>query len=489
MTNSGSGSYLKHKILDGIRNLDPANNPAYKKLDGISLSRLFSDVTKDIIRYNVTQKAWNVYDGMVWKPDLESMETERIAKIFTDAMYIYSGDADESWKTAAAKLGNRKNRVALIQDARDFNYISADMLDKNDNLFNCQNCVIDLNTFKVIEHSPDQLLSKVSRAVYDPDASSADFEKFIDEIMDGDQEKSRYLQKTMGMCLTVNTEQEEFYLLYGSTTRNGKSTLLETISYMLGDYSLTMTVETLAQTKRDSRNASGDLARLKDVRMVTAAEPPKRMLLNVELLKSLVGRDTITARHLYEREFQFIPCFKLLINTNYLPVVTDDTLFKSDRVKVISFDRHFDESEQDKSLKGRLRSDDNLSGILNWCLEGLRLYRSEGLNPPASVIKATEQYRTESDKIGLFFTEVMVPSDHNTTGKDVYQAYARWCKANNYGTESKKNFFSDLKSRNLLHDTGTVNGFTAFNVVKSYVIDDGFSHEFATYDLATPFDQ
>ena len=78
----------------------------------------------------------------------------------------------------------------------------------------------------------------------------------------------------------------------------------------------------------------------------------------------MTGRDTISARFLHQSEFQFTPCFKLICNTNYLPIVSDTTIFKSDRVQVISFDRHFTESEQDKTLKNKLSTGSALSGIL-----------------------------------------------------------------------------------------------------------------------------
>ncbi len=128
------------------------------------------------------------------------------------------------------------------------------------------------------------------------------------------------------------------------------------------------------------------------------------MLFDTALLKSLLGRDSITARHLYQRETTFIPKFRLVINTNFLPTITDDTVFSSGRINVVSFDRHFEPQEQDKDLKNRLRDKSEMSGILNWCIEGLRLYRKEGLKLPAAVQIATDTYRTDSDKVSSYLS-------------------------------------------------------------------------------------
>ncbi len=120
------------------------------------------------------------------------------------------------------------------------------------------------------------------------------------------------------------------------------------------------------------------------------------MLFDTALLKSLLGRDSITARHLYQRETTFIPKFRLVINTNFLPTITDDTVFSSGRINVVSFDRHFEPQEQDKDLKNRLRDKSEMSGILNWCIEGLKL--------PAAVQIATDTYRTDSDKVSSYLS-------------------------------------------------------------------------------------
>ena len=235
--------------------------------------------------------------------------------------------------------------------------------------------------------------------------------------------------------------------------------------------------ETLAQKDHDSRTPSGDIARLNGCRFLHMSEPPKRMKFDVALLKTLLGRDIITARHLYEREFEFIPVFKLVINTNFLPVVTDDTLFSSERVKVIKFDRHFEPDEQDRQLKGKLKSDKNLTGIFNWCLEGLRMFNDNGgvLIEPDSVIKATEDYRKKSDKIQNFIDDCLDPCDGQcATIKESYYAFGQWCRENGFGTENKSNFIEEIKAKGLYSKTGSIDGHTMKNVIRDYTVREDY---------------
>lgn len=468
-------------------NVEPASLPdKLQMLNAVSnyetndkgFGALFAEIFKDRHRYNASRKDFMSYDGKRWVDDTEGLSARSDAKVLSDALLAYgSSTGNSDYLKSVSSLCSLRSRNNMLQDSRDVYYFSNEDLDTNDYLLNVQNGTVDLSedTPKFLKHSPDMLLSKICNANYDPAASCKEWEKFLYEIMQGDKEKIKYLQKIAGLSLTGNTQEETCFILYGSTTRNGKSTFCETLIHLLGDYALTMKPESLAvKQNMDSRQANGDIARLAGCRFCNASEPPKRMLFDTALLKSLLGRDSITARHLHQREFSFIPKFKLVINTNYLPTITDDTVFTSGRINVISFDRHFEPEEQDKHLKDKLRQESELSGILNWCIDGLRMYRKEGLKPPAAVQQATETYRTDSDKIGNFIKECLTKTGKNSSIKSIYEVYSTWCSDNGYGTESKGNFISELKGKGLYATSGTVEGKTVKNIVKGYTAEQDF---------------
>lgn len=466
-------------ILDALIRLDAKKR---YQMNDKSRGRLFSAVFKNKHRYNPLMKDYMAYDGKRWQKDTESIKAREAAQRLSDeliryAVNIVEDDESRSYLKEVSRLTNRSVRETMIADARVNSPISTEELDQDDYLLNLQNGTLDISGDIPIfrPHNPDDLLSKICNAAYNPDAKCPEWDKFLSEIMMGDISKIEYLQKIAGLSLTGNTEQESCFILYGSTTRNGKSTFCETIIHMLGDYALSMKPETLAiKQNNDSRSPNGDIARLAGARFVNASEPPKRMLFDTALLKTMLGRDSIVARHLHEREFEFVPKFKLMINTNYLPTITDDTVFSSGRINVISFDRHFSEEEQDKKLKDRLRQPQELSGILNWCLEGLRLYRAEGLKAPEAVKQATESYRSDSDKVGNFINECMVKSEKNSKAGDVYKTYSEWCDDNGFGCENKQNFFAELKAKGIFGKSGRVDGRPVKNIVKGYVVEMPF---------------
>ncbi len=440
-------------------------------------AELYAAMFGDVSRYNPTKREYMFYDGIRWALDLESMKAKNNAKRLADALRVYaatcSGDDKQlkDYINFALKLMTSRTREVMVKDARDLNYFRSEELDADDYLLNCQNGVLDLSgdAPRFIEHDAELLLSKVCNAEYDAAAACPLWEKSLTEIMEDDGEKIEYLQKLLGMALTGCNREEELYFFFGSTSRNGKSTIAETILYLLGDYGATISPESLAAKSKDSRTASPDLAKLQGVRLVVASEPPKRMLFDVSLVKTLTGRDSITARNLYESEISFIPKFQLLINTNYLPLISDDTIFKSERIRVVDFNRHFSPAEQNKNLKDQLREE--MSGILNWMIGGWYEYQREGIEPPESIRAATDEYRKDSDKVGRFISDCLVESDGNIPAKDVYAEYVKWCDDAGHYAEGRNNFYTELKSRGIFRASVTMDGKTVRNVVTGYDID------------------
>ena len=479
-TNRLQGINFKDKELTAIiEELDPLHNPQYTKQDELTAGKLFADTFRSVLRFNTSAKAWSCYNGIVWQMDESSAIAERLAQRFTRMLQLYivqhkseePTETENNYLQFATKLGDRQKRLKMIEDAKPWLTVTETDFDKDNDLLNCQNCVINLQTGRVLEHDPELLLSKVCNVSYYPDADTSAWTTFIAEIMQGDAEKIEYLQRVLSYGMLGSNEEEKCFIFYGKSTRNGKSTLIETIAYLLGDYAKSLPPEALAQKPRDASRPNEEIARLRGVRFVQLSEPSKRMIFDVALLKNLTGGDTQTAHYKYGHMFEYTPVFKVFINTNYLPVVNDDSLFSSERIQVLTFDKHFTPEEQNRSLKRSLRKAEVLSGVLKWLLEGLKRYRVSGVDPVPAVIKATEEYRHDSDKVGKFFEDCCRRDPgRNVTAKALYEAYSMWCQDCGYGCENKGNFLNELRTRGLLSETGTVQGNTARNIVKNYTI-------------------
>lgn len=319
--------------------------------------------------------------------------------------------------------------------------------DSDPYVFNCRNGTLHLDTMEFTEHRPEDRLTKMSGVEYQPGATCPRFLSFMDEISSGDQEKAKFIQKVLGYGISGDTRYECLFILYGATTRNGKGTLCESVLNVLGSYGCTARPETISVSHgKNCSNPTEDIARLAGIRFTNISEPGRGLMLNAAQVKSMTGNDTLNARFLHENSFDFKPQFKLYINTNYLPVINDMTLFSSGRVVIIPFDRHFEESEQDRTLKTLFAQPENQSAILNWLLEGYRLLQAEGMSPPASVRGATAEYQHDSDKIQQFIEERLEEApEKEIRTSTVYDAYRNWCDQNGCYAESNRNFNQALR--------------------------------------------
>lgn len=468
------------EILQRIAEIDPLHNRRFQNMDEINFGWLFATVFEDVLLFNTTAKQWYTYDGILWSLDEQGLKTDGLAQGFAWALRVYvaqsmskdSSHFENEYLRYVNTLGSRSKRQKMVEDSKTHLLVKALDFDPDRYLLNVQNGVIDLRTMKLLDHDPKLLLSKVCNASYDTDAYSERWASFIDEVMEGDWGKIDYLQRMIGYSLVGDNSNEDFFILLGKSTRNGKSTLLGTIQEMMGSYAMSISPESLAQRKKDGRQASGDIARLNGCRFLQCSEPPRGMILDVAQVKLLTGRDPVPCRHLYGDIFEFIPIFTMFMNANSLPLINDLTLFTSNRVKIIEFNRHFAEEEQDIHLKDELTTPQSLSAVLNWCLDGLKEYAKTGRKIPDVVRQATDSYANESDKMQMFIDECLLPkSSSNIQYKMVYDTYRDWCSSNGYMAESKKNFKQSFTAKIPIAKTGTVNGITYQNVVLGYTIN------------------
>ena len=436
-----------------LTELQPESNEKYRWTDNGN-GRLFADVFKDKARYVPERKKWYCFDGTRWCEDVGSLKVMELCKKLADNLLKYALTiTDEHKRTEFIKHCNkwqiRRNRETILKDACSIYPLSMCEFDRNPYLFNCANGTLNLETMVFYEYNAEDFLTKISPVVYDPIATSVRFESFITEVMSNDEEKAKFLQKGLGYALTGDTKYECMFLLYGATTRNGKGTLMESILGVMGDYGKSVRPETIAvKQNNSSQSPSEDIARLSGLRFANISEPSRGLILNAAQVKSMTGNDTINARYLHENSFDFKPQFKIYVNTNYLPTITDMTLFSSNRILIIPFDRHFEPWEQDNTLKKEFAKHETQSAILNWLIQGHILLEKEGLNPPKAVIDATNQYCHDSDKVQLFIDECLEEqADGEIKACLVYNAYKNWCVENGYYPESNRNFYKALSAK------------------------------------------
>ena len=281
------------------------------------------------------------------------------------------------------------------------------------------------------------------------------WQQFVDEITSHDQEKAAFLQRALGYSLLGVNREECMFVAYGQQSRNGKGTLFHAIETALGgDYFKSANPMLICEKHNgaptDFNAPQPMLASLLGARIVSMSEAQQSIRLDAAAMKAITGRDTLTTRGLFEAPFSFEPQFTLWLNTNYLPVINDETVFMSDRIWVITFDEKFDGQNRDTELKSYLASDSVQPTVLQWLYDGCRQYIDIGLRVPDCVRAATAAYRRQNDRLGCFLDErcVLDPAARIVRG-DLYQAYRSWCQGveNKFSPIGSTTFYSQLDRR------------------------------------------
>lgn len=446
------------------------------KADDIGTAEFFAKLVKDFMCYVPEEKAFYIYNGVIWEKDVIK-ENLRAGKVLMQFVAIAQklippkpdGQPKEwtpeeteaeningAYRTQYKSLGNANGRERVIKDIKKLLYKSRNSFDTQPELLNCKNCTYNLDTGKTQPHTAADLLTKCVNADYDPTASNDRFDKFIDEICESDKECKIALQTALGYSLIGSTPEECFFIAYGKTTRNGKGTLFDLVLDVLGDYGLQMDFDTIARSgTKDASRATPDLARLVGIRYVLANEPQKGVCFNEGLLKQLTGSDDITARPLYGSVIEFKPTFKIFITANNLPAVSDDTLFTSDRIRILPFNKHFSAAERDTSLKATLRKGNGRAAVLNWLIEGYKIYRLCGFTETQQSKAILQQYRNDNDYMQEFINECLTlyPQEDihapKTKITEVQNEYNYWCRSSNIKPLGKRNFCEELEKHNV----------------------------------------
>lgn len=395
------------------------------------------------LRYNYTDKQWMYYKNGKWRYDDRGMVFVAADGVLRRMeQELLSWAEHEGGKFMNDYLKHKKRtrsnaaKRAMVKELEHLVPISPRELDTHKILVNSQSGVIDLETGRISPHNSDLYITKMLGTSMPVNPKSPVlWLHFLEDIFNGDKELIRYVQKSLGYSLSGLTKEQCVFFLYGSG-RNGKSTFLEVVRSILGEYATNIQPESL-MVRSMNNSANTDIARLKGARLVTSVEPNEGMRLNEGLVKQLTGDDVITARKLYGNEFEYLPEFKLWMATNHKPTIRGTDLGIWRRIHLIPFTVTIPDEKVDKDLGEKLN--DELPDILAWMMDGYRLWKYEGLYKPKAVMDAVKEYQNEMDVISSFLNSDYVLEGGEVKSSVLYAVYCRWsAECNEYKMPARK---------------------------------------------------
>lgn len=410
-----------------------------------------------------------IFDGQRWKLDQENAQallraqaTARAIRDEAKAMddegahlvgkareqHLARVDSHRKWASASA---NSQRLNAMLTQAWPHLMQEIDAWNAKPSIFNVENGTLVFGPDEVTlrAHDREDYITHIAGVAYDPDATAPEFAKFLDRVLpptpamedsdmacvsvsEGlDRSLQHFVRRALGACLIDSVRDQAMVVFHGGGA-NGKSTLLNAVSRVLGSYCMTVAVQTLLYSEQSGSSASPDVARLAErPRLIRVSEPEPGAKLSEGGVKSLTGGEPIVARKLHEAPVEFNIVGKIVLSCNNRPSIRggDDGIWR--RILLVPWRVQIPEQERREhgpALEAALERE--APGILNWLIDGLLDYFDRGgLAPPASVLAETNEYRTDSDVIGRFIADCCVKGEgRQVDGGELYDAFKMWSR-------------------------------------------------------------
>jgi putative DNA primase/helicase len=418
-------------------------------------SERFVDMWGHVLRYNVDKGRWLVWLEGRWHDEDQTIITPMLKRTVRNIALLGTGKEALFW---GRKSESAKSVSAIMSMSRVEPGIQVSEVDLDQHMYylNCPNGVVDLRSGVIMPPKPEWLCYKTTNFNYNPKAGCPRFLRFLDETFD-DPGTINFVQRWLGYSLTSDVSAQTFAVFYGIGA-NGKSTLVETMQRVAGDYVKTAPPDTFIQ--KPAGGVPNDIAALRGARMVLATETEANAKLAEAKVKSMTGGDRVSARYMRGEFFEFTPTWKITISTNHRPRISGGDYGIWRRVVLVPFNNVVTPDRQDPLLPNKLLEE--AEGILQWCVKGAIAWYSDhggrvGLQVPESVYAETQEYREDEDTIGRFIATGCYPQDEVMTmlssgqlirggspSSHVFYSFRRWAEKEGEDAYARmsQNFFS-----------------------------------------------
>jgi len=391
-----------------------------------------------------------VWDGARWQIDAELQAEDLILRALKKvATEVIRHGVTPKEKKDALETANRicsagkASAVAQVIRPNRAIAVSVASLDHDPWVLNTPAGLVDLKTGTLQLPNPDALATKMTTVPPDFVGKAPQWLRFLEEATAGDKDLEGYLQRLAGYALTGSTREQQLSFLFGPGG-NGKTVFLNQLTGILGDYAKIATMDTF--TASNSEKHSTDLANLVGARLVAASETSAAKRWDEQRIKSLTGGEPVTARFMRQDNFTFTPQAKLVFIGNHQPEIRDVDKAMRRRIQMVPFIVQPKQIDLDLSVK--LQTE--WPAILAWMIEGCLAWQKVGLNPPAAVKVATEEYFDNEDIYGRWIREsldVDAPPAVITTTADLFRSWEEWANPRKEYAGSMKRLSSALIAR------------------------------------------
>lgn len=471
--NSGGGGLMwiavKHGILKcheaqkgALRGLKFVEAVKFARKEGFQIKVPDEEINPDVERFfeGKPPKFVNAYVAKELMNENHFLTQTKKGLIFryNSKKGIYEPDGEDYIMAETAKKLGKHYSIKREAEIRGFIRASTikEIPETNKYLLAVKNGVLDVRTLELTPFNHEHYIFNALPVIYDSNIQCPRFNKFLPEVVPSEKDRL-LLQEHGGYCLLKDNRFQKALMLTGKK-QNGKGTFLRTLRAMLGGKINVSAVP--LQILSDSRFRFY-VSQLYDKMANICEDLPAAKLKETDMFKKIVAGDTIIGEFKFHAPFDFEPYAKLLYSANQLPELPKDVEAFLVRWNMVEFPNSFlpGDPKRDPQLIKKLTTPEELSGVLNWCLEGLqRLLRQKGFTVGDTLEEQEDHWIVEGDSVKAFHERCTQEEIGGHIEKsEAYDAYATFCKKHKVTPVIRRRFTREFRDVSKA-DSGATSG-------------------------------
>ena len=362
----------------------------------------------------------------------------------------------EGWKPADRQRMERRASIsgalALLSSVPAVAVKRAE-IDQHDFLLPCKGGVtVDLEAGKPRPSSPTDRMTRCAGVAPDFEMRTPLWIATLIQFAGGDEEIVRFLQILVGYFLTGSTKEQKLFYLVGRGG-TGKSTFVEILRRLLGEFAAMTEAATFAEHKNEPHPAA--LAAIEGARLVIAPEFEGRKL-DASKVKAFTGDGVLSVRGMRENFRQSPVKAKLLMVGNSEPQLR--TVDEAIRRRFVLIPFNHLPSRVDPDLADKLWAE--APGIMAWAIRGATEWIEEGLYLPEAITRASADYLDDQDSFGTWVRDLLDLSDCTafTSSSDLFASWKLFAEGVNEQSGTQKALSARLRRFGLASSQRRWNG-------------------------------
>lgn len=444
---------------------------------GYVLKEMFEN--GDHLIYNIDGEFWH-YSGTHWEQIREEWLSGQVLKLW-QKIRDRIGIAQQTTGLVGQVMSILKMSRAVKHDVLGFKNTPKAVI-------NCTNGELWIQadgSVKLKRHSYRSYLAYCLNVKYDKKADCPEWDKSLKQIFSIAEDQPnmiRHMEEIIGYLIQPNKNIASWFLLKGYGA-NGKSMIMDITHELIGQQSVLSTAIHDLSTNKNNHA----LASLPGKILILDDDLDTDSILPDGILKKISERKILEANPKGKGTYSFVSSATPVLLANYYPKAKDVSNGTRRRANIIPFDRIFSDDEIDRNLGERIK-DNELSGVLNRALSGLKRLRTRGyFDKPTDCVKADGIWLDMANPVSAFMKECTDSAKEKSfvTLKQLYSAFERWSAEQGIHSRvmGKKKFNEHIQAMGFTVKKSTGNVVSVYGIKLTAVPIDDFDEEFDDDEL------